>query len=97
MTDEYTIAPQHSTDLEELDPIVFEGVAYSPLKFTFLSSSHDENLLVVCESCSWETKLVNLPQSEMGGYEQPDMCPDCAKKDKIGHLRKQPTGIGESS
>lgn len=88
MTDdspEYTIAPQHGTDLSELAPYIIDGVAYSPLKMTFLSSNYDESLELRCNSCEWTTTVGKLPED--GGYVQPDMCPDCAKEDKLGFVR----------
>jgi hypothetical protein len=89
---EYTIAPQHSTDLAQLDPYIIEGVAYSPLKMTFLSSSYDEGLELRCDSCEWTTTVGDLPQDS--GYIQPDMCPDCAKKGELGFVRCQSPADG---
>jgi hypothetical protein len=89
---EYTIAPQHGTDLSELDPYIIEGVAYSPLKMTFKSSSHDESLELRCDSCEWTTTVGELPQDS--GYVQPDMCPDCAKEDELGFVRCQSPADG---
>ena len=82
---EYTIAPQHAMDLSELDPYIIEGGAYSPLKMTFMSSSHDESLELRCDSCEWTTTAGELPQDS--GYVQPDMCPDCAKNGDLGFVR----------
>lgn len=94
--DEYTIAPQHSADLSEVDPHVHERVAYSPLKCTYLSQSYDESLLVVCDSCDWTCEVGELPEDTDGGggYIQPDMCPACAKRGDIGHLRCQSPADG---
>jgi len=82
---EYTVAPQHGTDLAELDPYIIEEVAYSPLKMVFKSSSHDEALELRCDSCEWTTTVGELPQDS--GYVQPDMCPDCAKEGELGFVR----------
>jgi hypothetical protein len=84
---EYTIAPQHALDLKEVDPYIIEGVAYSPLKVTHKSSSHDESLIVCCNNCEWQTTIGQLPKDGM--YVQPDMCPDCAKKQELGFVRCQ--------
>jgi len=92
---EYTIAPNHAADLADVEPITLEGVAYAPTKCTFLSSSQDEDLLVVCGECDWQTEVGNLPQEDVSvGYEQPDMCPDCAKQGEIGHVRCQSPADG---
>jgi hypothetical protein len=82
---EYTIAPQHAHDLAELDPYIIEGVAYSPLKMSFLSRSYDESLELRCDSCSWTTTVGDLPQDT--GYVQPDLCPGCAKDGALGFVR----------
>lgn len=89
---EYTIAPQHASDLSELDPHIIEGVAYSPLKVTFKSSSHDEDLELRCDSCEWTTTVGDLPKET--GYVQPDLCPDCAKQGKLGFVRCQSPADG---
>jgi hypothetical protein len=89
---EYTIAPQHGTDLSELEPYIIEGVAYSPLKMTFLSSSHDETLELRCDTCEWTTTVGELPRDS--GYVQPDMCPDCAKNGELGFVRCQSPADG---
>jgi len=89
---EHTIAPQHSMDLAELDPYLIEGVAYSPLKMTFLSSSYDESLELRCDSCEWTTTVGGLPQDS--GYVQPDMCPDCAKEGELGFVRHESPADG---
>ena len=82
---EYTIAPQHGTSLVNNDPYIIEGVAYSPLKMRYLSSSYDESLKLRCDSCEWTTTLGKLPNDM--GYVQPDMCPNCAKRDELGFVR----------
>ena len=92
MTDQYIPAPQHDMDVEELEPYIIEGVGYSPLKMTYLSSSHDEDLIVYCKSCEWETTVGELPEDS--GYVQPDMCPDCAKRDELGFVRSQSPADG---
>ena len=84
---EYTIAPQHAMDLAELDPYVIEGVAYSPLKMTFLCNYNGDRR-VYCKSCDWETTVGELPEDS--GRVQPDMCPDCAKNDELGFVRHEP-------
>jgi len=89
---EYTIAPQHGTNLAELEPYIIEGVAYSPLKMTFLSSSYDESLELRCDSCEWTTTVGDLPQDS--GYVQPDVCPDCAKVGELGFVRCQSPADG---
>jgi len=89
---EYTIAPQHSMDLAELDPYIIEGVAYSPNKMTFLSSSYDESLELRCNSCGWTTTVGELPED--AGYVQPDVCPDCAKVNELGFVRHQSPADG---
>jgi hypothetical protein len=89
---EYTIAPQHGTNLAELEPYIIEGVAYSPLKMTFLSSSYDESLELRCDSCEWTTTVGDLPQDL--GYVQPDVCPDCAKVGELGFVRCQSPADG---
>jgi hypothetical protein len=81
---QYTIAPQHGVDLAELDPYIIEGVAYSPLKMTFLSN-YDESLELRCDSCEWTTTVGELPEDS--GRVQPDMCPDCAKEGQLGFVR----------
>jgi len=86
--DELVTAPQHELDLEELEPYVIEEVAYSPLKVTFLSSGYEDDIAVVCGSCDWETTVGDLPE-DAGGAVQPDMCPACAKRNEIGHVRHE--------
>lgn len=88
---DYTIAPQHATDLATLEPYIIEGVAYSPLKTTSLHN-YDTSLKVRCNSCEWETTVGQLPED--AGRIQPDMCPDCAKRGEIGHLKTQSPADG---
>lgn len=78
------IAPQHENDLEELEPYIIEGVKYSPLKMTFLCN-YDESLELRCNSCDWTTTVGQLPEDS--GRVQPDLCPDCAKRDELGFVR----------
>jgi hypothetical protein len=80
------IAPQHDTDLQELEPYIIEDVAYSPLKMTYKSSSHDESLELRCDSCDWTSTVGELPKKG-SSYVQPDMCPDCAKSNELGFVR----------
>jgi len=89
---EYTIAPQHSTDLAEVDPYIFQGVAYSPLKCAFLSPGRDEGLFVVCDSCEWYCTVGDLPEDT--GYVQPDLCPACAERGELGFIRSQSPADG---
>lgn len=85
------IAPQHEVDLEVtgLEPRIIEGVAYSPLKMTFLCN-HDDDVRVFCKSCDWGTTVGELPED--GGRVQPDMCPACAKNGEIGFVRHERGG-----
>ena len=78
------IAPQHGHDLEEVKPYIIEGVAYSPLKMTYLHN-YDDDRRVFCESCGWETTVGDLPEDN--GRVRPDLCPDCTKKGKMGFVR----------
>ncbi len=80
-----TIAPQHKNDLTEVEAYIIEGVKYSPLKMTYLSTNRDESLEVRCDSCDWETTVGDLPED--CGYVQPDVCPNCAKRNELGFVR----------
>lgn len=51
IVDKYKIAPGHDNDLEELEPIIFQGVAYSPLKADCLINYND-NLEIRCNTCN---------------------------------------------
>jgi len=84
--EDYTIAPQHSTDLAECDPYIIEGVAYSPLKVRSLHN-YATDLKLCCDTCEWTTTVGELPEDS--GRVQPDMCPDCAKEGQIGFVRCQ--------
>lgn len=96
------IAPHHANDLSEVEPIILEGVAYSPLKCAYKSSSHDESLEVRCNECEWTTTVGDLPrgtgfddeETETSSYVQPNMCPACAKRGDIGFLRCQSPADG---
>jgi len=82
-------APQHKRQIDELgEAHIIEGVAYSPLKCSYLSH-YDESAPVYCKSCDWETTVEELPEDS--GRVQPDMCPECAKNDELGFVRSQPT------
>lgn len=89
MTDGCVIAPGHEPDLDVLDPYVIEGVAYSPLKMTFLHN-YDPESPVWCKSCDWERSAGDLPED--AGRVQPDCCPACAKRGELGWVRSQPLG-----
>lgn len=78
------IAPQHEPDLEVLEPYVIEGVAYSPLKMTYLVN-YDDDLELRCNECDWTTTVGELPTDS--GVVQPDMCPDCAKAGELGFVQ----------
>lgn len=82
------IAPQHHLDLAELQPYIIEGVAYSPLKMTYLCGPDRGSDIVYCRSCDWERRASTLPYDS--GYVQPDMCPACASRGELGHVRKKP-------
>ena len=85
---ELTIAPQHERNITELgQAYVVEGVAYDPLQMTSLHN-YDADSRVYCKSCEWETTVSELPEDS--GHIQPDMCPDCAKKDDLGFVRSVP-------
>ena len=84
--DSLIYAPQHKPDIDSIgEAYIFEGVAYSPLKMTFKSSSHSESLELRCNSCEWIATVGDLPEDS--GYVQPDMCPECAKNDELGFVR----------
>lgn len=89
--EEYVIAPYHDHDLEELDPYVIEGVAYSPLKIASLHN-YDDSLELRCDSCDWTTTVGELPED--AGRIEPDMCPDCAKDGDLGFVRTESPADG---
>lgn len=85
MTKTLTIAPQHDKDLESLgQAYLIDGVAYSPLKVSYLHN-YEESLELRCDSCEWTTTVSELPEDS--GHVQPDMCPACAKNDQLGFVR----------
>lgn len=92
IVDYEVIAPGHDRDLEAMQPYVIEGVAYSPNKMSYKSSTYDECLEVRCDSCTWKTTVGELPQHGM--YVQPDVCPACAKNGDLGFVRTQSPADG---
>jgi len=81
-------APQHERNISELgQAYIIEGVAYDPLKMSFLCN-YDDDVRVFCKSCEWETTVKELPEDS--GRVQPDMCPECAKNDELGFVRSRP-------
>ena len=89
------VAPQHSNTIASLgEAFVIEGVAYSPLKMTFMHNCSGDRK-VYCESCEWHTTAADLP--ERSGVVKPDMCPECAKSGEIGFVRSRITHAQESA
>ena len=87
---ELIIAPQQKRNIEELgQAYILEGVAYDPIKVTSLHN-YDEESRVYCKTCEWETTVGELPEDS--GRIQPDMCPDCIKREEIGFIRSVPKG-----
>ena len=88
---EYTIAPQHASDLAELEPYIIEEVAYSPLKVSFLCN-YDDTIELRCNECTWTATVGDLPEDS--GRVQPDLCPDCAKDGELGFVRHESPADG---
>ena len=90
MTDYVTPPGTEAGVFDELDPHIFEGVAYYPLRLHFLSPSHSEDYPVVCLDCDWERTVGDLPRDGQA-YVQPPYCPDCAKQGDLGRVRTHVT------